>query len=84
LAVTAKVLIVGGGVAGMAGAISLRRAAIAVDLLEIDPTWTAYVAGITVTRSGLCALQTLGVLPEVKRHGASWEAPSTSLRQVSR
>jgi 2-polyprenyl-6-methoxyphenol hydroxylase-like FAD-dependent oxidoreductase len=73
LAVTAKVLIVGGGVAGMAGAISLRRAAIAVDLLEIDPTWTAYAAGITVTGPGLCALQTLGVLHEVKRHGASWE-----------
>jgi len=73
LAVTAQVLIVGGGVAGMSCAISLRRSGVAVDLLEIDPSWTAYPCGITATGPALRALQILGVLDEVQRHGASWE-----------
>jgi 2-polyprenyl-6-methoxyphenol hydroxylase-like FAD-dependent oxidoreductase len=72
LAVT-QVLVVGGGVGGMSCAISLRRAGLAVDLLEIDPCWTAYACGITAAGPATCAMQTLGVLDEVRRHGASWE-----------
>jgi 2-polyprenyl-6-methoxyphenol hydroxylase-like FAD-dependent oxidoreductase len=67
-----KVLIVGGGVAGMACAIQLRRAGIAVDLIDIDPDWRSYGAGITVTGPTLRALRTLGVLEEVTRQGATW------------
>jgi 2-polyprenyl-6-methoxyphenol hydroxylase-like FAD-dependent oxidoreductase len=67
------VLIVGGGVGGMSCAISLRRAGISVDLVEIDPTWKIYGAGITITGPTLRALQTLGVLDEVTQHGATWE-----------
>jgi 2-polyprenyl-6-methoxyphenol hydroxylase-like FAD-dependent oxidoreductase len=73
LAGSAKVLIVGGGVGGMACAISLRHAAIAVDLVEIDPAWRIYGAGITLTGPTLRALQTLGVLDEVQLHGAVWD-----------
>ena len=44
-----------------------------VDLVEIDPTWKIYGAGITITGPTLRALQTLGVLDEVTQHGATWE-----------
>ena len=68
-----KVLIVGGGIGGMSCAISLRRAGISVDLIEIDPAWKIYGAGITITGPTLRALQALGVLDEMKQHGATWE-----------
>jgi naringenin degradation protein FdeE len=68
-----KVLIVGGGIGGMSCAISLRRAGIPVDLVEIDPAWKIYGAGITITGPTLRALHTLGVLDEMKQHGATWD-----------
>ncbi len=73
MAGSAKMLIVGGGVGGMSCAISLRRAGIPVDLVEIDPAWKIYSAGITITGSTLRALRTLGVLEEMKQHGATWD-----------
>jgi 2-polyprenyl-6-methoxyphenol hydroxylase-like FAD-dependent oxidoreductase len=73
LAGSEKVLIVGGGVGGMSCAISLRRAGTTVDLVEIDPAWKIYGAGITITGPTMRALQTLGVLDEVRQHGATWE-----------
>jgi naringenin degradation protein FdeE len=73
LAGSEKVLIVGGGVGGMACAISLRRAGIAVDLVEIDPNWKIYGVGITITGPTLRALQSLGLLEEMKQHGATWD-----------
>ena len=68
-----KVLIVGGGIGGMSCALSLRRAGISVDLIEIDPAWKIYGAGITITGPTLRALKTLGVLDELRQHGATWE-----------
>ena len=73
LADTEKVLIVGGGIGGMSCAISLRQAGIPVDLVEIDPTWKIYGAGITITGPTLRALRTLGVLDEMKQCGATWQ-----------
>ena len=67
-----RVLIVGGGVAGMSCAIQLRRAGLDVDLVEIDPHWRIYGAGITITGPTLRALRTLGVLEEVIAVGATW------------
>jgi 2-polyprenyl-6-methoxyphenol hydroxylase-like FAD-dependent oxidoreductase len=67
-----KVLVVGGGMGGMAAAISMRRAGIDVDLAEIDPSWKIYGAGITITGPTLRALKTLGVLEQVKAQGATW------------
>jgi 2-polyprenyl-6-methoxyphenol hydroxylase-like FAD-dependent oxidoreductase len=67
-----KVLIVGGGVAGMCCAIQMRKAGIAVDLIDIDPDWRSYGAGITITGPTLRALQKVGVLAEVTKHGATW------------
>jgi 2-polyprenyl-6-methoxyphenol hydroxylase-like FAD-dependent oxidoreductase len=68
----ATALIVGGGVAGMSCAIQMRKAGIAVDLIDMDPEWRIYGAGITITGPTLRALATVGVLDEVVRHGATW------------
>jgi 2-polyprenyl-6-methoxyphenol hydroxylase-like FAD-dependent oxidoreductase len=67
-----RVLIVGGGVAGMSCAIQMRKAGIEVDLVEIDPNWRVYGAGITMTGPTLRALQTLGVLDQVVALCATW------------
>ena len=72
MAAVGRVLVVGGGIAGMCCAIQLRQAGIGVDLLEIDPHWGIYGAGITLTGPTLRALQTVGVLSEVIRQGATW------------
>ena len=39
-----KVLIVGGGVAGMSCAIQMRKRGIEVDLIDIDANWRSYGA----------------------------------------
>jgi len=72
VAAVGKILIVGGGVAGMSCAIQMRKAGIAVDLVEIDPSWRIYGAGITITGPTLRALRTIGVLDEVLAQGAAW------------
>jgi 2-polyprenyl-6-methoxyphenol hydroxylase-like FAD-dependent oxidoreductase len=72
VATLGKVLIVGGSVAGMSCAIQLRKAGIAVDLIDIDPNWRTYGAGITITGPTLRALKTLGVLEQVTELGAVW------------
>lgn len=68
-----KVLIVGGGIGGMSCAISLRRAGMPVDLVEIDPGWSIHGAGITLTGPALRAFGQLGVLEEIRQHGVVWE-----------
>jgi 2-polyprenyl-6-methoxyphenol hydroxylase-like FAD-dependent oxidoreductase len=72
MAAVGRVLIVGGSIAGMSCAIQMRKAGIAVDLIEIDPTWRSYGAGITITGPTLRALRTLGVLHQVTSQGATW------------
>ena len=67
-----KVLIVGGGIAGMSCAIQMRKAGLHVDLIEIDPDWRVYGAGITITGPTLRALRTIGVLDPVLAVGATW------------
>jgi 2-polyprenyl-6-methoxyphenol hydroxylase-like FAD-dependent oxidoreductase len=64
-----KVLIVGGGVGGMTAAIALRREGVAVDLIDADPAWRVYGAGISVTGISLRAFEALGVLDEVRARG---------------
>jgi 2-polyprenyl-6-methoxyphenol hydroxylase-like FAD-dependent oxidoreductase len=57
-----KALIVGGGFSGMSAAIELRKRGIEVDLVEIDPDWRNYGAGISIGGATLRAFRTLGVL----------------------
>ncbi len=63
-------LIVGGGIGGMSAAVRLRQAGVAVELVEIDPAWRVYGAGITITGPTLRAFRTLGILDEVREQGA--------------
>jgi 2-polyprenyl-6-methoxyphenol hydroxylase-like FAD-dependent oxidoreductase len=56
-----KVLVIGGGFSDMS-AIELRKRGITVDLVEIDPRWQSYGAGISLGGATLRVLRTLGVL----------------------
>jgi 2-polyprenyl-6-methoxyphenol hydroxylase-like FAD-dependent oxidoreductase len=58
-------LVVGGGIGGMATAITLRRLGIDVDLVDLDPHWRVYGAGITITGATLRAFKALGILEQV-------------------
>ena len=69
-----RVLIVGGGIAGMALAIVLQRAGIAADIAEIDKDWRVYGAGITITGPTLRALDRLGLLDAVVNAGYCYDA----------
>lgn len=62
-------LVVGGGVGGMTAAISLKRLGIAVDLIDADPHWRVYGAGISITGISLRAFDALGVLDEIRKRG---------------
>ena len=55
-----RVLIVGGGFSGMSAAIQLRKLGVEVELVEIDPNWRSYGAGITVGGAALRAFRTIG------------------------
>lgn len=57
-----RVLVIGGGFSGMAAAIELRKQGFAVDLVEIDPDWRSYGAGISLGGATLRAFRTLGIL----------------------
>lgn len=65
-----KVLIVGGGIAGMATAIALRHAGIGVDLIDIDPEWRVLGSGVTLTAPTLRAFRQIGLYDVIARHGA--------------
>ncbi len=64
-----KILIIGGGFSGMSAAIELRKQGVAVDLVEIDPGWRSYGAGISLGGATLRAFRQLGILDEFMRQG---------------
>ncbi|MGE4429532.1 MAG: FAD-dependent monooxygenase [Sphingobium sp.] len=64
------ILIVGGGVGGMASAIRLAELGGQVTLIDLDPNWRVYGAGITITGPTLRAYKRLGLIDEIKRQGA--------------
>lgn len=64
-----KALIVGGGFSGMAAAIELRKRGIEVDLIEIDPQWRSYGAGISLGGATLRAFGVLGILERFLQRG---------------
>ena len=66
-----KILIIGGGFSGMAAAIQLRRRDIDVDLVEIDPGWRSYGAGISLGGATMRALVQLGVIDAFLAEGAA-------------
>lgn len=69
MAIVNKVLVIGGGIGGMCSAIQLRKAGCEVDLVEIDPDWRVYGAGITISGPTLRAFGEIGVLDEIVEQG---------------
>lgn len=64
-----RILIIGGGIAGMCAAIQLRKQHHHVDLVERDPRWSVYGAGITLSGPTLRALTEIGVIDEIMAIG---------------
>lgn len=72
---TSRVLVVGGGAAGNAVTILLRRAGVEVDLVEAKPDWNAAVgSGITLQGNALRVLRELGVWEQVEASGFAFES----------
>lgn len=63
------ILIVGGGICGMAFAIRARALGYAVTIAEADPQWRAVGAGISITGPTYRALKHLGLLEAVRAEG---------------
>ncbi|MFI7412131.1 FAD-dependent oxidoreductase [Streptomyces sp. NPDC049627] len=64
------VLVIGGGTAGNAVTVLLRRAGITVDLIEARPDWNATTgSGITLQGNALRVLRDLGLWAEVEACG---------------
>ncbi|GAA2333575.1 FAD-dependent oxidoreductase [Streptomyces kunmingensis] len=69
------VLVIGGGAAGNAATILLRRAGITVDLVEAKDDWNATAgSGITLQGNALRVLRELGVWDEVEKSGYGFGA----------
>jgi 2-polyprenyl-6-methoxyphenol hydroxylase-like FAD-dependent oxidoreductase len=68
-----KVLVVGGGIAGLTLAVALRRRGIEVDVVELQPQWDVLGVGISLTPPTLRALKTIGVLDDCVAAGFGWD-----------
>jgi 2-polyprenyl-6-methoxyphenol hydroxylase-like FAD-dependent oxidoreductase len=53
----------------MAAALCLRQLGATVELIEVDPAWQVYNAGITLSGASLRAFEALGVLDSIRRDG---------------
>lgn len=84
------VLVVGGGAAGNAATILLRRAGLAVDLIEARDDWNATAgSGITLQGNALRVLRELGVWERVRASGHGFDevgitAPDGTVLHVQR
>src|SRR5450631_406433 len=65
-------LVVGGGIGGLTAAIAMRRAGIAVDLVEIKPDWSVYGVGIIQPNNTLRALDRIGLAEICVERGAAF------------
>ncbi|HSW24585.1 MAG TPA: FAD-dependent oxidoreductase [Burkholderiaceae bacterium] len=74
-----RILIIGGGFSGMSAAIELRKQGAEVDLVEIDPEWRNYGAGISLGGATLRAFRQLGVLEAFLEHGSAQDGVSIRL-----
>ena len=69
-----RVLLVGGGFSGMSAAIQLRKLGASVDVIEIDPGWRSYGAGISIGAATLRAFDRIGILDEFLKRGSAHDA----------
>ncbi|MER8011879.1 FAD-dependent oxidoreductase [Streptomyces sp. NPDC094149] len=84
------VLVIGGGAAGNAATILLRRAGLAVDLIEAKDDWNATAgSGITLQGNALRVLRELGVWEQIRTSGFGFgsvgiTAPDGTVLHVAR
>jgi len=64
-----RVLIVGGGIAGMTLAVALGRRDVEVEIAEITPEWSVSGIGIALTGPALRAIREVGLLDALVREG---------------
>lgn len=64
-----RILIAGGGIAGLTLAIALRQRGFTAELIERSMNWDAIGAGIAVQPNGMRVLRTLGIGAAVERAG---------------
>lgn len=76
-----KVLIVGGGIAGMSCAIELAKLGADITLIDLDPNWRVYGAGITITGPTFRAFRQIGIMEEVIAHGFACKGARTRTSQ---
>lgn len=74
ISLVSRVLVVGGGVGGMAAAMRLRTHGVGVDLIDIDPNWGVYGTGITLSVLTLRALCDLGLAEEIMAKGNCYDS----------
>src|SRR4051812_827302 len=68
-----NVLVIGGGLAGMAAAVHLALRGVAVELVEIRPDAGALGSGITLQGNALRELRALGVWERVRERGYAFD-----------
>ncbi|KUN88170.1 FAD-dependent oxidoreductase [Streptomyces griseoruber] len=72
---TPSVLVIGGGASGNAVTVLLRRAGLAVDLIEARPDWNAGTgSGITLQGNALRVLREIGVWEQVEASGYTFDS----------
>jgi len=74
MAAVDKVVIVGGGVAGMTSAILLAEAGVAVDVLELKDDISALGSGITVQGNALRVFEHLGIWETIQKTSYSFDS----------
>jgi len=80
-----RILIVGGGIAGLSLAIALRRhGAAAAELVERSPAWPAVGAGIALHANAVRALRALGVGEAIEAASARCHAGGSSTSTAGR
>jgi 2-polyprenyl-6-methoxyphenol hydroxylase-like FAD-dependent oxidoreductase len=78
-----RVLIVGGGIAGLGLACALRRAGIAWELVERAPAWAPVGAGIVLGVNAMRVMRRLGLDDEIRARGHELaEMAITDAREV--
>jgi len=64
-----RILVVGGGIAGLTLATALHQRGFTADLIEHSPFWQAVGAGIAVQPNGIRILRALGLGPAIEQAG---------------
>jgi 2-polyprenyl-6-methoxyphenol hydroxylase-like FAD-dependent oxidoreductase len=68
-----KILIIGGGIAGLTSAIALGRKGYAIDVIEKDPEWSVYGVGIIQQANVMRAVAQLGIVDDYLEAGFGFD-----------